>query len=236
MIFANDHGVLMTHDMLMAIITPIGKWSSLMSIIVFLKISEQTHIIIERSELELINKSGQLLEKRSNAFGLSRGTKLSGPYSEKFGDDNYRPLDIVNIRWHLNDFKVEANLYFTESDWQKPILMCLPFKFNLPNDYHLIVTIVNTSEYPLNIQAGMQQAIFWVDKIPYASTAARLWNGEYLLRPAHTTICKFRLDDFPEAPQSGLHDVSIQMFGIQSTEQSINWYTPCPPSPAPPAS
>lgn len=210
-------------DMLMAIIPPAGSRPDLMSLIIYLKIAKGTDLIINRSELIFTDTEGNIVETRLNAFGLLN-KHITGPYSKKTGDDNYMPKESVAVHWYLNEYRVQTSLLTLNDNPKVPKLVCLPLQVNLPDDYHFIITIINTTQDLLNIADEMRQAVCRMNEKSFPSIAGRLWNGGYLIRPGRAALLKFRLGDFLGAPKRGLYEVSMEICGLQSATQYVNWY------------
>lgn len=215
--------VLVRDEILMALVPPIGYRSEWGSLLAFLKLARGAELDLECTELEFFDAGGCTLERRQDAFGLRVGMHLSGPYSEKLGDDSRRPERAVLARWRLNEFAVETELVVPEDEESFPRVVYLPLQVPLPTDEHIIVSIVNRGLEPIDIAEGMREAVLWVDGTPYASVAARLWNGGYLVRPNRATTRRFRLSDFPGAPRQGAHETSLEILGARSLPQVVEW-------------
>lgn len=210
-------------DILVALTPPIGHRPEWASLVAYLKVARGTELAVERSELALVDAAGRTLETRRDAFGLAAGMRIAGPYSRSFGDDTLRPNKAVHARWRLNEFSLDAGLVFSESEWQAPRVVYLPLQVPLADDCHILVRLVNLGEAPINLANGMREAVCWVDGVPYASTAGRVWNGGYLVQPRQATTRRFRLADFPWAPRHGTHEVSLEMVGARSPAEVVTW-------------
>ena len=110
------------------------------------------------------------------------------------------------------------------SDWAGLLLTCLPLLVPLPIDEHFIVQLVNTGAAPLDLARGVQQAICFVDGTAWRSSAGRIWNGPYLLRPGDVAVRQFRLADFPGAPVTGTHEVGLDLLSRRSPPQLVHWH------------
>jgi hypothetical protein len=214
--------ILVSGSNLMALVPPVGYRSEWGSLLAFLKLSQGMELSVDYSELDFSDARGHMLESRKNAFGLTPGIHLSGPYSEKLGDDSRRPVAATLVKWRLNGLLVETNLVTSQLDPLRVVY--LPLQVPLSDDHHIIVSIVNLGETLLNIATGMQEAVCWADGVAYESIAARVWNGSYLIRPGHATTRRFRLSDFPGTPRHGTHEMSLEILGIRSIPQTVTWY------------
>jgi hypothetical protein len=215
--------VLVKENLLMTLVPPIGYRSEWGALLGFLKLARSTEVVVECSDLEFFDGDERSLQKRHNAFGLTTGMRLSGPHFQKIGDDNRRPEAAVLAKWQLNQFSVSTNLVVLTTAWQALRVVYLPLQVPLPEDHHIVVTIVNLSEDPINIADGMREARCWVDGVAYESVAARLWNGRYLIQPQQATTRLFKLNDFPGVPRHGIHEMSLEILGAFSPPQFVNW-------------
>lgn len=213
--------LLVRDDLLMALVPPIGYRSRWTSLLAFLKLAQGMALSVDRSELDFFDARETKLARWQNAFGLSTGLHLNGPYSEKLSDDRLRPEAATLAKWSLNDFQIETNL--VESQCIPLSVRYLPLQVPIEQDAHLVVSIVNLGETFLNIAIGMQEAVCRCDRVAYASTAARVWNGTYLIRPGRATRRCFRLSDFPGIPRQGTHAISLEILGQSSPPQTVTW-------------
>jgi hypothetical protein len=205
----------------MALVPPVGYRSEWGSLLAFLKLAQGIELSIDASDLDFFDVRGRLLESWHNAFGFTTGMQLDGPYSEKLADDRRRPAAASLARWRLNSLLVETNLVTSQPDSLRVVY--LPLQVPLPNDHHIIVSIVNLGKTPLNIATGMHEAICWADGVAYESIAARVWNGIYLIRPGHATTRLFRSNDFPGIPCQGTREMSLEILGMRSVPQTVTW-------------
>lgn len=46
-----------------------------------------------------------------------------------------------------------------------------------------------------------------------------------MIRPGHATTRELNLSDFPGVPRTGRHKMSLEILGIKSEPQTIDWKT-----------
>jgi hypothetical protein len=206
---------------LMALVPPVGYRSEWGYLLALLKLSQGMELIVKRSELDFLNAEGEKIESWYDAFKLVVGMKISGPYSAKLIEDRRRPETATLVKWRLNDLLVETSLITSQLDPLK--VLYLPLQVPISQDDHILVSIMNLGETPLNIATGMQNTICRSDSFKYTSIAARVWNGIYLIRPNHGTTRSFQLSDFPGIPRYGTHKMSLEILGMHSPPQAVTW-------------
>lgn len=102
--------IVTTDSVLLALVSPVGyrsEWGALRG---YVKVASGKDLIIESSELKLLDANGNTLEARPDAFGLLRGSHLAGPYSERFGDDKPRNPRAAYAAWRVNNLVVMTSL------------------------------------------------------------------------------------------------------------------------------
>lgn len=213
----------MEDDLLIRLVPPFGPRAEMRPLLAYLKLAPGAALVAGRSTLELVDEGGRVLATRENAFGVAEGTPLAGPHSVRLADDDPRPEGAASARWRLGELSAETPLANPEAEWPAPRLVCLELQVPVADDPHLVVTVANTGGEPLDIATGMREAVLRVDGAAYASTAGRVWNGPYLVRPGHVTTRQFSLGDFPGAPRSGTHQVSLEILGMRTAPQTVTW-------------
>lgn len=207
--------------MLLAVMPPIGFRSELGAVLGYLKIVNGKTLKIERSELEFLDTEGTIIEMCPDAFGLLKGSHLAGPYSERFADDRQRKESASVVIWRVNDMEVMASLI--EPEGIELRVAYLPQRIEKEKDPHIVFTLLNRGEKMLNIADGIRTAVCYADGTPYQSNIGGHWDGSYLLRPGHSTTRQFNLNDFPGIPQTGVREMILEILGIKSNPQTIDW-------------
>lgn len=207
--------------MLLALISPVGFRSELGAMLGYLKIASRKELVIERSELEFLDAEGKTIETRSDAFGLLKGARLAGPYSGRFADDSPRKEYASFAGWRVNDLEVMTSLI--EPEGMELRVVYLPLQIEKEKDPDIVFTLVNRCEEMLNIADGIRTAVCLVDETPYKTNTGGHWDGSYLIRPGHATTRQFNLSDFPGIPRAGRHEMSLEVLGIKSKPQIIDW-------------
>ena len=216
--------VLVRANVLMGLLPPIGPHAEWQAAVAFLRLAQNTELNVKNSTLNFIDTDKRLLGTCESAFGLTPGTRLRGPYTVKLSDGRRRPARAVHQRWDLNEMSVATGMGTRETESQPFQVVYLPLQVALPHDYHVIASLVNQGQTPLDIAEGVRQAVCWMDGIPFESNAGRVWNGPYLVRPNRATRYYFRLSDFPGMPRSGLHEMSLEMCGLRSHAEIVDWH------------
>lgn len=206
---------------LIAVLPPLGRHSNWGSILGYLKIAGRTTFEIRSSVLEFVNAKGELLETRAAAFGQRPGTKHSGPYSVRFSDDSRRPAGADRVYWRVNEMIVEASLSGQDDVGLRVIY--LPLQVQVDRDPHIVITVVNRTTKVLNIADGIRSAICHADDKAYFSNRGGHWDGGTGLNPGSSTTRQFSLDDFPGMPRLGHHEMSIELLGLRSRPEYVDW-------------
>ena len=221
MISEDQRNVQHDENTLIAVLPPLGRHSNWGSILGYLKIASRRTFEIHSSVLEFVNANGELLEKREAAFGQQPGTKHSGPYSIRFSDDTRRPAGADRVYWRVNEMIVEAGLSGREDVGLR--VMYLPLQVQIDRDPHIVITVVNRTTKVLNIADGIRSAICYADGQAYCSNRGGHWDGGVGLNPGYSTTRQLSLDDFPGIPRAGHHEMSIELLGLRSKPEYVDW-------------
>jgi hypothetical protein len=213
-----------TDRLMMALLPVLGPRAALEARHAVLKWAGPGQLAVTDSTLAFADDAGRIVERREGAFGLEAGATIAPPYSSALSDDGGAPAAAVTQRWRLNGWAVAASAGVPESDWSRLVSTCLPLQVPLSTDEHFVLQLVNTGTVPLDLARGVQQAICFVDGTAWRSSAGRIWNGPYLLRPGHASIRRFRLADFPGGPVTGTHEVVLELLGRRSSPQRVRWH------------
>jgi hypothetical protein len=217
-----DDPILMTGALLMALLPrPFRQMAGGPSAI--LKWAGPGPLDVMRSRLAFLDAAGRLIETREDAFGIAAGAVIAAPFSRHLVDEDDVPAAAVMQRWSLNDWDLGTPARETRADELGIALVCLPLLVPAPEDVHLLASLVNAGPAPLDIAAGVREAVCWVDGKPWPSTAGGNWNGPYLLQPGRTATRRFQPRDFPGAPVTGPHEISLEMLGRRSPAQRVAW-------------
>jgi hypothetical protein len=219
----NASNLFIKDDVMLALLPPIGFRSQRGSVLAYLKVADRTEIHIQRSELELLNGDGDVVESRVPAFGIKSDTIIKGPYSERFADDSRREESAVCIRWRLNGFEVKASLLEPEGIALRVVY--LPLQITKEKDPHIVFTLVNRGNEILNIADGIRNAVCRADGSSYQSNTGGHWDGGYQVPPLYATTHEFNLGDFPGIPRTGRHVMSLRILGQTSEPETIDWKT-----------
>lgn len=213
-----------TEQVLIALLSALGPRAAREARRAALKWAGPGELTVTSSIIEFVDCLGNVVERRERAFGLDSGVAIEAPYSAALADDREAPAAATTQRWRLNDWSVVASAALPEPDWEGLVATCLPLQVPLLDDQHFVLQLVNTGSVPLDIARGVREAICFVDGKPWLSTAGRIWNGPYLLRPGHVTVRRFRLADFPGAPVTGTHEIVLELLGRRTAPQRVHWH------------
>jgi hypothetical protein len=211
-----------TDNLLLALVPTLGPRAAISATLCELKWAGSAPLKVERSTLEFIDDKGEVIGRQERAFGFEPGTELVAT-SQSCIDENHRPAGLLQ-RWRLNDWVVESPIVVPEAEWGNLHVIWLPLQLPLVTDVHIVVSLANLDDKPLDIARGVREAVCWVDGVPWSSAAGGVWNTRYLIEPGHSTRRHFRLADFPGVPTAGRHEMSFQMLGRRSKPQFIQWH------------
>jgi hypothetical protein len=213
--------VLQNDGVMIALLAPLGfrsEWSALRG---YVKVAAGS-FRIEDSELTFFSPGGDLLERRVNAFGLKRGKTFTAPFSERFSDGGRRRAQAVIVRWRVNEMEVEASLMESTTGLR---VVYLPLQVRVKKDPHIVATVVNCTGATLNIAEGVRGAVCFADGKPFPSTTGGHWDGGVDVQPGKAATKQFSLDDFPGVPRAGQHKMSLQILGLVSEIETVDWRT-----------
>jgi hypothetical protein len=212
-----------TDELLMALFVGLGPRAGLAPTRAILKWCGPQSLVIARSILEFFDNKGRHICCRDNAFGLIHGSRIEPLYSQWITDEEPRPREAVIHRWQLNDRTVTASIELPESAWPELTVSYLPLMLPVAHDKHLVASLVNLDDQPIDIARGVQEAVCYVDGVAWRSAVGRVWNGSYLVYPRHATTRSFRIADFPGMPAQGAHELALEFLGRKSALQTVNW-------------
>ena len=206
--------------LLLGLVSRFGRRPEWQPTSAWLKLARDTELAIASSVIDFLDSAGRVLGSYPSAFGLAAVDHLRGPYCEQLADERPFPALSTQQRWRLNDREVCGPVAAPRA-----ALRCiyLPLQVPLPDDPHFIIGFENLTERPVNIADAMCSARCWVDGVPFDSIAGRVWNEVYLTPPGSATNRRFRLADFPGAPRSGAHLVSLEFAGLRTPEDVLEW-------------
>ena len=220
--YVDRENVLQSNGVMIALLTPLGfrsEWSGLRA---YLKVSAGS-FTIDSSQLTFFSAQGDVLETRPNAFALKRGKTFDGPYSDRFSDGSRRPAEAVGVKWRVNDMEVEASL--VESKDTALRVVYLPLLVPVEKDPHIVVTVVNLTGTMLNIAEGVRNAVCFVDGQAFHSNTGGHWDGGVNIQTRKAVTKQFSLNHFPGIPKTGRHEMSVEMLGLVSEPEIVDWRT-----------
>ncbi|HEY5956868.1 MAG TPA: hypothetical protein VIV60_09960 [Polyangiaceae bacterium] len=185
-----------------------------------LKLARNVTLEVTSSVLEFRDAGGRVLAAHPSAFGLVPGTRLSGPLSQRCSDERRWPEQAQTQRWILNDREITSPMRAGTDPLR---VVYLPLQVPTRTDEHIVFTLRNTTDTPIDLMKGIQQAICWVDGAPFEVTRQPVWNGTYHIAPGRAKSRRFSLAEFPGAPRSGSHTMSLEICGLRSPPETVFW-------------
>jgi hypothetical protein len=211
--------IIAREELLVALFSPMsGPWSPTHS--ARLKLARGVERIVSRSIVEHLGEAGTVLGGHSDAFGLSKGMRLTGPMSVSLVDERLRPAGTRALRWRFDDWTLDAFL-----EPASPVRVAfLPMHVPLADDRHVLVTLTNLGDTLLDVVTPIFEALLWVDGRPYPTRKSFVWNTRRAIHPGRRFRMPYRLDDFVGAPRLGTHEVSLEILGRRTEPQTLEWY------------
>lgn len=204
--------------LLIALVSPLGPRPG--AIVAYLKLGQPGRSAIRQSDLTWLDAHGRPIQTLKDPFGLC-GARLEVPCSLRFACDRPSPPRAASLRWQVDELVADADL-IGGADASLRVLY-LPLQVPVPGDPHLVATVVNHGERILDFAQGVRESVLLVDGQQYPSAAGGHWDGGYALRPGFSRTHRFGLDDFPGAPRSGLHRMSLRLLGLTSEPVEVDW-------------
>jgi|GEM_PF-5950004 len=210
-------------SLLLSLIPPFGPRAALMASRGVLKVAAGREIAIQHSELTFFDAAGRPLAAHAGAFGLASGTLITGPVCRNLKDQGRRPDGAASMQWRLDGHAVAVEILDPPESWGSLRAYFLPLQVPVSDDFHCGVHYVNTGTAPVSSVEGVRQAVCHVDGEPYRSAAGGTWNGPSMVPPGRAFGARFSLSDFPGAPRQGVHEISLEMFGLRTSPATVRW-------------
>jgi hypothetical protein len=187
-----------------------------------LKLTRGAELVVTRSAITFMNSRGAVVGELRDAFGLTAGTRLLGPHSQRLRDDRPRPSDAVAVHWALSDRQTPAIPVVDDGPQAGELtLCCAPLHVPVRDDLQLWVQYVNHTGDKVDLCAAVRGATLWVDGLGHPSTTGMHWDGRGDIHAGGWSRQGFRMSDFAGAPLLGAHELAVEMFGQRTVTRSV---------------
>jgi hypothetical protein len=205
-----------------ALLPAFGPRASHMSIGGVLKLTSDHARTVERSIITFLDSSGKVIGELRDAFGLTAGTSLLGPASQRLHDNRPRPPRAVAMHWVLDECQTPTIPVVDEGPQAGELtLCCTPVHVPVRDDFQLWVQYVNHTGQSVDLWAAVRGAIAWVDGVQHPSTTGMHWDGRSDIQADGWSRQGFRMSDFAGAPLLGAHEIAVEMYGRRTLTQSV---------------
>jgi hypothetical protein len=205
-----------------ALLPVFGPRATHMAISGVLKLPRDQALTVEHSIITFLDPSGAVIGELRDAFGLTAGTSLLGPASQRLHDNRPRPPRAAAMRWVLDDRQTATIPVVDEGSQAGELtLCCTPVHVPVRDDFQLWVQYVNLTGQSVDLCAAVRGAIAWVDGVEHPSTTGMHWDGRSDIQAGGWSRRGFRMSDFAGAPLLGAHEIAVEMFGRRTLTQSV---------------
>lgn len=199
------------------------------------KVAAGSALDVLQSSLELFASGVRIATKR-DAFALSQGARVRGPASTwALEERHFFPmatharlsLEASLLRSDGAGDAVSARLAIDLREPERcnaPALdvRYFPLRVGAEDEIDFVATFTNDGDALAHIARGVQEALLWVDGVPHASVAGRVWNGIGRIGKGQAYRRRFRFDEFPSASLGGRHRLAFEMLGNRTAEMTVD--------------